>query len=98
MIVRVVKMTFQNESVPPFLTFLSEYTSQIRATAGCRYLQILRDKDNPNLLVTLSHWDSEQDLNNYRHSELFKLVWAKTKINFSEPPEAYSLTAVETLL
>lgn len=97
MIVRVVKMTFQSGSIPPFLIFLSAYTSQIRATAGCRFLQILRDKDNPNLLMTLSHWDSAQDLNNYRHSELFKFVWAKTKVNFSKAPEAYSLTTIETL-
>jgi hypothetical protein len=97
MIVRVVKMTFINESIPPFLTFLSSYTPQIRAVPGCRFLQVLRDKDNPDLFVTLSHWDSDQDLDNYRHSELFKFVWARTKINFSKAPEAYSLTVIETL-
>jgi heme-degrading monooxygenase HmoA len=41
-------------------------------------------------LSTFSLWESEEALNNYRHSELFSVTWAKTKILFADRPVAFS--------
>lgn len=89
-------MKFKPESVQDFLTFLTPYVPQIRATDGCLFLQVLQDKTDPTLVMTLSHWNAEADLEGYRHSALFKLVWAETKQHFADSPEAYSLNALET--
>ena len=94
MIIRIVKMTFKTGTVSPFLEFLSGYKSEIRASPGCTFLQVLQDSSTPEVLMTLSHWQSEEHLNRYRQSELFKKVWSHTKIHFAAPPEALSLSEV----
>jgi hypothetical protein len=49
------------------------------------------------MFFTYSYWDDATDLENYRNSEFFKSVWAKTKVLFSEKPEAWSVNKLETL-
>jgi heme-degrading monooxygenase HmoA len=43
-------------------------------------------------MFTLSIWNKEEDLNEYRKSAFFKSTWAKTKILFCDKPEAWSLS------
>ena len=64
---------------------------------GCHFLELYRDKQNNNVFFTYSYWDNETSLENYRHSELFKSVWAKTKPLFNLKPEAWSVDKVATL-
>ena len=47
--------------------------------------------NNPEIFFTYSYWNDEQDLENYRKSELFKTVWAKTKMFFNDKPLAWSV-------
>ena len=49
------------------------------------------DKTNPEIFFTYSYWENKQDLENYRNSELFKDVWAKTKVFFNDKPLAWSV-------
>jgi heme-degrading monooxygenase HmoA len=58
---------------------------------GCNHLELLNDIKTSNIFFTYSYWDSENDLNNYRDSELFKEVWSKTKVLFNDKPEAWSV-------
>lgn len=97
MIVRIVKMTFKEEKIDEFLAFLEENKSKIRSFPGCEMVEILQEKDNPTLIMTHSHWRSEVDLENYRHSDLFNYVWANTKIHFKAKPEAYSMLSLDKL-
>lgn len=94
MIIRFVRMTFQPEKVNEFLEFLENYLPQIRNFEGCTYLEILRDIDNPSVLMTHSHWVSADALENYRKSELFSYVWSNTKIHFSDKPIAFSMKQI----
>jgi heme-degrading monooxygenase HmoA len=61
---------------------------------GCQHLELLRDVASPNVFFTLSFWENEVDLNAYRHSELFKTTWAKTKVLFSDKPQTWTTEAV----
>ncbi len=97
MTIRIVKMTFHPENVENFKNLFSIYKDQIRHFPGCHYLQVLQDKDNPNIIFSYSHWSQISDLNNYRHSELFKKVWPKTKEMFSEAAVAWSTELVHDL-
>lgn len=92
MIVRVVKMTFSEERVPEFLANFENNKSAIRAFDGCHKLRLLKQLNSENVYFTYSWWDSENALDGYRNSELFKGVWANTKPLFSAKPEAWSLT------
>jgi hypothetical protein len=91
MFVRIVKMGFHPEKVEEFLTIFNSKKEHIRNSNGCQLLELYRDKSNPNIFFTYSYWEKEQDLENYRNSDLFKTVWAKTKTLFNQKPEAWSV-------
>lgn len=97
MLVRIVKMEFQADKVDEFLSNFEANKTKIRAFEGCNFLELYRDQNNRTIFFTYSYWDSEDDLNNYRHSELFKGVWAKTKPLFNAKPEAWSVDKLAIL-
>jgi quinol monooxygenase YgiN len=90
MLVRIVRMTFRTESVPAFLENFNLHRELIRNFPGCTHLELWRDLDSENIFTTYSHWESEEALNQYRDSELFKSVWSYTKALFAEKAQAFS--------
>ncbi len=97
MIVRIVKMTFDPSGVSDFLKNFAANKEAIRASEGCLRLELLQQHDAENVFFTYSWWDDPQSLENYRHSQLFKEVWAFTKALFCEKPEAWSVVQKEIL-
>jgi len=95
--IRIVKLTFASENVSTFLEIFESSKNHIRAFEGNNRLELLNDKNNSNIYFTYSFWNSEEDLNNYRNSDLFKSVWAKTKPLFSDKPEAWSVESIAML-
>ena len=93
MIRRIVKMTFEPDKVEEFKTIYRTNWRHIRGFEGCDHVELLQDINDSRIFFTYSHWHSEQDLENYRNSELFKRVWSATKVLFSERPQAWSLSA-----
>lgn len=91
MIIRIVKMTFDPDRVPDFLENFENIKEKIRGFEGCRHLELLQQEGQPNVYFTYTWWDKPQSLENYRHSQLFKEVWAFTKTLFSDKPQAWSL-------
>lgn len=97
MLVRIVKMSFQPSKIEEFLANFDAKKQHIRNFEGCEFLELYRDKVNTNIFFTYSFWNSDADLENYRHSDLFKTVWAETKILFNGKPEAWSVDKVCSL-
>jgi len=97
MFVRIVKMSFHSENIDTFLKNFNEKKEFIRNSKGCSLLELYRDKTNTNIFFTYSYWETEQDLENYRNSDLFKDVWEKTKILFNEKPAAWSVDKMVSL-
>ncbi|MBC3847776.1 antibiotic biosynthesis monooxygenase [Winogradskyella echinorum] len=97
MLVRIVKMSFDPSKIEEFLANFETVKTEIRNFEGCNFLELYRDQNNTNIFFTYSYWDSEADLNTYRHSELFKSVWAKTKLLFNDKPEAWSVDKLASL-
>lgn len=96
MIKRIVKMTFRPDGVDSFLKDVFEPSkTAIRAFPGCRHMELLRHVREREVLFTLSVWESEADLENYRQSELFRATWVKTKALFAQPAEAWSVEVVD---
>ncbi len=94
MIKRIVKLTFREELVPDFMAIFEESKDKIRAFEGNLHLELLRDVAQPNVLFTLSFWENEQALENYRQSALFQTTWAKTKALFADKPAAWTVEVV----
>lgn len=91
MIIRIVRMTFQENRIKDFLAVFNESKNQIRNFEGCLHLELWNQTDEPNVFFTYSHWEEESDLENYRRSDLFNSVWSKTKILFANKPQAWSV-------
>ncbi|MDN5200163.1 antibiotic biosynthesis monooxygenase family protein [Fulvivirgaceae bacterium BMA10] len=90
MLVRIVRMTFKEDCIDDFLKLFQKTSMKIRHFTGCTHLELLREYHHENIFITYSYWESEEALNNYRDSELFKEVWSNTKVLFAEKPVAFS--------
>ncbi|WP_026838916.1 putative quinol monooxygenase [Gillisia sp. JM1] len=97
MFVRIVKMGFQPEKVEIFLSDFKSIKTKVRGFEGCLFLELYRDKSNTNQFFTYSYWENEQALENYRNSDLFKVVWKNTKQYFNQKPEAWSVDKLVSL-
>ena len=97
MFVRIVKMSFHTAHIETFLKNFESKKEAIRNFPGCQFLELYRDKDNPNIFLTYSYWNQPSDLENYRNSELFKSIWAKTKVFFNDKPQAWSVDKISSL-
>lgn len=97
MIKRIVKMTFRQEEVENFIELFYAQKEQIRNFKGCQSLELVRGVAQSNIFFTISIWESEKALEDYRMSELFKTTWAQTKVLFNASPEAWSTEAIVTL-
>ena len=51
----------------------------------------MQEKNKPHVVFTYSLWKSEDALNNYRDSELFRGVWSTIKPWFGEKAEAWTV-------
>ena len=97
MFVRIVKMSFHEENISKFLENFELMKSHIRNAPGNRFLELYQDKNNPGIMFTYSYWETEEDLENYRKSDLFDEVWTFTKKLFNDKPEAWSVDKLVTL-
>jgi heme-degrading monooxygenase HmoA len=98
MLVRIVKLSFHQDKIPAFLENFELVKNQIRNFPGNRLLELYQDKTNASIFFTYSYWDSEEDLENYRKSELFTEVWDFTKKLFNDKPEAWSVDKLDRLV
>ena len=94
MIKRIVKLTFHLDKIEAFKTIFETSKEKIRARQGCHHLELWQGVKDKNVFFTYSIWTSEDDLNAYRDSELFKETWAKTKVLFSDKPYAWSVDMI----
>lgn len=88
--VRIVKLTLKPSHVDDFLNHFETVKTSINDFPGCLGMQLLQDKKGGNILFTYSKWETEQDLENYRNSALFKSIWPTVKNWFEAKAEAWS--------
>lgn len=98
MFVRIVKMRFQEDKIDTFLANFNQVKEKIRHFEGNQFLELYQDKNDPRIFFTYSYWQAEENLENYRNSDLFKEVWNYTKALFSDKPEAWSVDKIASLV
>jgi quinol monooxygenase YgiN len=91
MITRIVKMHFREDALPEFLDLFNQISQEIRGFSGCKELKLLIDKKNKGIVFTYSKWESEEQLNDYRHSAFFSQTWKRTKSLFAHKAEAWTV-------
>ena len=97
MLTRIVKMTFRTDCTADFEAIFEEVRTKIRAQPGCHGLRLLRSDGDDGVYFTYSQWEDDAALQAYRHSELFKSTWVRTRQLFAERAEAWSTTVLYDL-
>ncbi len=98
MIKRIVMMELLPENEALFISTFDKVKHQIRMQPGCEGVELLRSPAGDHLNIwTISLWHSENELNQYRSTDLFKKVWATVKPLFSAKTKAWTLTGIESL-
>jgi quinol monooxygenase YgiN len=77
--------------VKQFLEDFEQVKEQIRSFPGCLYTEMLMDTASTGILFTYSKWNSPEDLENYRQSDLFQATWGRVKPMFAAKAEAWTL-------
>lgn len=90
-------MGFKEDKTEEFLANFDDVKQHIRNFPGNRFLELYRDRTDPTIFFTYSYWDTEEDLEEYRKSDLFCGVWSFTKQLFDRKAEAWSLDKIVTL-
>ena len=90
-------MSFHEEKISKFLENFEFIKEKIRNAPGNRLLELYQDKSDQTIFFTYSYWETEQDLENYRNSELFFEIWTDTKKLFNNKPEAWSVNKLVSL-
>ena len=93
MITRIVKLNFEDDKVDDFLAFFNTINHIINNFPGCYGMKLYQDVKDPSIIMTYSHWENEQALNNYRDSDAFGNIWPNIKPWFKNKPEAWTVTA-----
>lgn len=93
MITRIVKLHFQEDKLQDFLDYFDGISSIVNNFPGCKGMKLYQDLANPNIVFTYSHWNSEDDLENYRVSKEFSTIWPTIKVWFDARPEAWTIQA-----
>ena len=97
MITRLVKLSLQAEKADEFEGLFNQSQALIQDFEGCYSTQLFKVSGSTAQYFTISYWNSEQDLENYRKSDLFRNVWSQVKPLFSAKAEAWSLQGTSYL-
>lgn len=90
MIIRIVELQFESDSASRAVKLVKDIAPKVRQSSGCLHLEILVDVRKGGHISTYSKWESEDHLNAYRDSQLFKNFWASVKPHFKVPARAWS--------
>jgi len=90
-ITRIVKMTFRIEKSDDFENYFLTIKDQVVGQPGCYGVKLFKEKEETGIFFTYSHWDSENDLNNYRQTEIFGKIWPTVKRWFASKAEVWTV-------
>ncbi len=91
MIVRIVKLQFDERTHEEAQKHLLSMVPNVRSWPGCIHLEVLFDENRVGRIVTYSHWESIKALNEYRCSEVFRDFWTVVKPYLASPTEAWTM-------
>jgi len=96
MIKRIVRLTLKDTaSKTAFEDIYDTRNPHKNGVKGCLDVKVMKDVNEENIYYTVSTWESNDDLEAYRHSPYFKETWPMVKANLAKRAEAYSMTDLD---
>lgn len=94
MITRIVKLHLKPGCNTAFTEIFIRTRHYIEQCEGNVSVSLQQDIHQPNIMYTLSKWESEAALEQYRNSDTFITTWKEVKTLLQEKTEATSLKEV----
>lgn len=88
MIIRKVDLEIDPSKLDEFEEIFTSRNPSLNKVKGCHRVELIKHPELEFAYSTLSMWDSEDDLNNYRKSEYFGETWMKLKPLFTAKAKA----------
>lgn len=82
MITRITKFQIKPELSLEFKAFMRQFKDELMSTEGCRHFDVLKDKEDDQQLLMFMIWKDNTFLEDFRKSDLNKIMVSKLK-NFS---------------
>ncbi len=95
MIKRLVRLEFQEAFIQDFKFVYEKHLVYMKSLPSCQSLDFYNERGNPHIFFTISVWESEEALDNYRSSEYFRDIWGRIKPWFQAKPQAWTLDKCE---
>jgi quinol monooxygenase YgiN len=77
---RLARVTLNHRSLEEFRRmYEGEVMPLLQSVKGCRHASLLGSLDSTDELVSLTMWDSEEDIRNYEDSATFRKLLARTQ-------------------
>ncbi len=89
MITRIVKLHFQANFCKAFENNFPEFKKVVTSFDGCKGVKLMKSS-TIGVYFTISQWEQENKLDQYRTSEAFKKIWNTLKPNFESRAEAWT--------
>lgn len=90
MTTRIVKLEIAPEFCKEFENVFIKHKNQIGSFQGCLGVKLVKEINESGVFFTISQWEDEQSINNYRDSALFGTIWPVVKPWFSNKAMAWS--------
>ena len=94
MITRIVMLNFKPDKVAEFLEIFNQNKQLLAKSDGCIRIEIFKSTSDIDTYFTISNWQSEEHLERYRQSEIFKEIWSKVKPLFNNKAQAWTLNTL----
>lgn len=96
MIKRIVRLTLKdNTSKAAFEEIYNRRNPHKNGVQGCHDVKVMKDVNEENIYYTVSTWESNDDLEAYRHSDYFKETWPMVKAHLATRAKAFSLMEID---
>lgn len=90
-------MHFYEAGKEEFLVLFDQVSYHILSQEGCHALSLYADMADPCILYTDSLWETEDHLEAYRGSQLFRDTWKRTKLFFAQKAAAWSMEVIRSV-
>lgn len=96
MVERIVRLEFMPDKVGEFKAIFEEVKTKVRTSPGCLGMTLFVDAESPSVFYTISQWESEKYLEDYRHGELFQNSWARMRVLFGGKAQAFTIKELDS--
>ncbi len=94
MITRITKFQVQDEHLKDFSDFMKQFRDELISVEGCQHFDILKDKTAEANYLMYMIWEEDEKLEDFRVSDLNKLLTDKLEIFSGENPTNWTVESV----